>query len=68
MKPPQPAWRDAGLAAARDPHARIPCPRCGEAELHIEDHPGVAGVIERWLRCPACGAHEAIRLRRPDTA
>jgi hypothetical protein len=59
---------DVATAAVIEPHARsIPCLRCGEQPVRIEEHE--ARVIEgqhlRVLRaqCPRCGAKRAIYFR-----
>jgi hypothetical protein len=59
-------WADAGSALAHNPEAQVPCPRCGQAPLLVEDIPNTADphYQERRLRCPACNATNAIRRRR----
>lgn len=60
-------WVAAGTALAIDPLARVICPRCGSASLTVQDTPlGQTGGVERHLRCPTCGAYEAILMRRPQ--
>lgn len=59
-------WAAAGSALVRDPRAQVPCPRCGQASLLVEDVPAPDPTHqERRLRCPACKATSAIRMRRP---
>lgn len=61
-------WVAAGTALVVDPLARVACPRCGSACITVQDAPLVqTGGVERHLRCPACGAYEAILMRRPQS-
>lgn len=61
-------WAAAGSVLVRDPKAQMPCPRCGQASLIVDDIPGTtdSGYQERRLRCPACNATNVIRMRRPE--
>jgi len=59
---------DVTTAAVIEPHARsIPCPRCGEAPVRIEEHDAreIDGQHLRVVgaRCPRCGAKRAIYFR-----
>jgi uncharacterized C2H2 Zn-finger protein len=60
-------WIQAAKTLADDPSAKVPCPRCSAESLQVEDVPNPADpeVMERILRCPRCGAMNALRLRRP---
>lgn len=60
-------WIDAGIALAKNPHAKVLCPNCGGAHLDVEDVPYDDGssMFARYLRCHRCGAIEILdRLRR----
>lgn len=58
-------WIEAGKILAVDPKAVVKCPDCGEADLEIFDTPADATHIERHMRCPRCGAYNAL-LKRTD--
>jgi predicted RNA-binding Zn-ribbon protein involved in translation (DUF1610 family) len=53
-------WIEAGKILAVDPKAVVKCPDCGEAELTVFDAPSGAARIERHMRCPKCGAYNAL--------
>jgi len=59
-------WIEAGRTLATDAEAQVSCPRCGLTALVVTDAspPDDPTLIERHLRCPGCGAYNAIRLRR----
>ena len=59
-------WIDAGKTLAVDPQAVVKCPDCGKAELTIFDTPTGASHVERHMRCPKCGAYNALLKRNPD--
>ncbi|QKD04550.1 hypothetical protein [Mesorhizobium loti] len=53
-------WIEAGKILAVDPRTIIKCPDCGEAELTVLDTPADATHIDRHIRCPGCGAYNAL--------
>ena len=59
-------WIDAGKILAVDPTATVVCPRCGNADLVVHDVSASPTTIERHLRCPVCGAYNAILMKRPQ--
>lgn len=66
MKTESSRWIEAGKILAENPGAKVLCPRNQDAELVVKDespsdHPE---IVERHMRCPKCGAYNAIRLRR----
>ena len=58
-------WIEAGKTLAADPDAKVRCPRCGGDHLLVQDVPAGPTKIERHLRCPSCGAYNAILMKRP---
>lgn len=57
-------WIDAGKILAVDPSASVDCPDCGKAKLEVVD--GRSGeLLERWMKCPACGSFNTLRMIRP---
>jgi len=60
-------WIEAAKQLAADPAAAVRCPRCDQADLIVHDVPFERdpSQLERVLRCPACGAMSALRMRRP---
>ena len=57
-------WAEAAKILAADPTAQVLCPRHGDGYLVVTDVPGPSGVVERYLRCPVCGATNVIRNPR----
>ncbi len=57
-------WLEAGKTLGADPRASVPCPQCRAADLVVEDVP-FDGGFERILRCPECGATNALLVRGP---
>ncbi|BAV52096.1 hypothetical protein MesoLj113a_53920 [Mesorhizobium sp. 113-1-2] len=53
-------WIEAGEVLALDPKAVVKCPECGEADLTVFDTKAGRDHIERHMRCPKCGAHNAL--------
>ncbi|TGS10656.1 hypothetical protein EN852_024475 [Mesorhizobium sp. M2E.F.Ca.ET.209.01.1.1] len=53
-------WISAGSLLAVDPKAGVKCPECGEADLEVVDTKGGEDHIERHMRCPKCGAYNAL--------
>jgi len=59
-------WVEAGKILGGDPTRAVPCPNCGKANLEVIDALLADGSgLERYLRCPACGANVAILMRNP---
>ena len=58
-------WVRAALILSADSDAEVICPECGQGVLEVGDiESGMAdGLIERVIRCPSCGARNAIRQR-----
>jgi hypothetical protein len=54
-------WIEAGKILVADATAKVCCPRCGEADLVVQDVQ-IGDRIERHLRCPKCGGYNAILL------
>ena len=56
-------WVEAGKALAADPRAQVACPRHGDGFLVMDDvrNPQDPTQVERYLRCPACGAYNVLR-------
>jgi hypothetical protein len=56
-------WVEAAKILAADPKAKVRCPRNQDGFLEVED--GVTSTrprhIERYLRCPMCGATNVIK-------
>lgn len=66
MKDRRKKWIEAGNRLAEDPTRVVSCPACGKATLEVFDVPlGDTGGVERYLRCPACGATESLLIRHP---
>jgi hypothetical protein len=62
MKESSRRWLDAGITLAKNPSAQVLCPQCEAARLTVTD--AFAGdCIERWMRCPACGAYNTLLNR-----
>ena len=59
-------WIEAGKLIAKDRLARVLCPRFEHAYLEVEDIPNPADPeeLERIMKCPECGATNALRIRR----
>ncbi len=51
-------WVEAAKILAADPTAHVSCPRHGDGILEVIDVPvpGDPDTVERYLRCPVCGA------------
>ena len=62
-------WVEAAKTLSADPSAQVLCPRNGDAYLTVEDvaDPADPTRVERYLRCPTCGAYNVIRSPRPST-
>jgi len=60
-------WIEAGKTLAASPLTQVPCPRCEDSCLEIQDvrSPNAPEELERIMRCPKCGAVNVLRLRRP---
>jgi hypothetical protein len=58
-------WPEAGKILAEDPTAKVRCPRNADDYLMVIDASSAedAMLIERHLRCPTCGAYNAIRIK-----
>jgi hypothetical protein len=54
-------WVEAAKILAADRSARVLCPRHGDGYLEVTDVPLGDGKVERYLRCPICGATNVIR-------
>ncbi len=57
-------WIEAGKILAEDPDASVMCPENLCAPLDVIDSPHPAGLaeLERHMRCPKCGAYNAMLL------
>lgn len=66
MKEESIRWIEAGEILALNPQAKVICPKNLDAELIITDVslPGDSQTIERHMRCPKCGAYNALRLKK----
>ncbi|MDX8460738.1 hypothetical protein [Mesorhizobium humile] len=53
-------WIKAGSLLATDPKASIKCPECDEADLEVCDTKAGDDHVERHMRCPKCGAYNAL--------
>jgi len=53
-------WIKAGSLLAVDPKASVKCPECGDADLEVSDTKAREDHIERHMRCPKCGAYNAL--------
>jgi hypothetical protein len=60
-------WIEAGKILANNPEAKVLCPKNADGFLTVTDasSPVNTLVIERHIRCPVCGAYNAIRINRP---
>ena len=56
-------WIDAGKILAVDSKAVVKCPDCDEANLDLYDSKVDATHFERHMRCPKCGAFNALFKR-----
>ena len=58
------SWIAAGVVLANDPNVDVDCPVCGMAKLFVRDIRRSAGSseFERLLKCPSCGARNALRM------
>jgi hypothetical protein len=61
-------WIQAGIALASDPRALVKCPRCDGAYPTVSDeqYAGDREMFSRIIRCPTCGAEEALERMRTD--
>ena len=59
-------WVDAASRLSEDPTAKVRCPRNGDEFLTVRDVPNPANPtqVERYLRCPGCGATNVVRAPR----
>lgn len=57
-------WIEAGKLIASSSAALVDCPRCGNAKLLVTDTAASDDptLVERHMRCPRCGAYNAVRL------
>jgi hypothetical protein len=55
-------WVEAAKVLAADPRAQVLCPRHGDGYLEVSDValPDGSGQVDRYLRCPVCGATNVI--------
>jgi DNA-directed RNA polymerase subunit RPC12/RpoP len=58
-------WIEAGKALARDPAARVKCPRCEKGALTLREYEAFEGAKERVIRCDKCGARQFMRMPAP---
>jgi hypothetical protein len=68
MKPESSRWIEAGKILSENPNAKVLCPKNLDAELVVTDESpkGHPEIVERHMRCPKCGAYNAIRLHQPE--
>jgi|EndMetStandDraft_9_1072997.scaffolds.fasta_scaffold1348207_1 uncharacterized Zn finger protein len=59
-------WIKAGSLLAIDPKIRVKCPECGEADLDVFDTKAGEDHFERHMRCPKCGAYNALYKHTGD--
>ena len=62
-------WIEAAKVLSDDATALVRCPRCLEGPLLVRDIRNKLDpeLLERVLTCSACGAMNALRMRRPAT-
>ena len=58
-------WVEAGKVLGTIPTALVRCPHCQAENLVVEDIPNPRNPIEfeRTMRCPKCGAMNALLMR-----
>lgn len=63
-------WIEAGKILAENPNARVVCPEKQDAELVVTDASPQNNpeIIERYMRCPKCGASNSLLIRKKDGA
>jgi len=59
-------WVEAGIALAGDSKTEVKCPVCVAGTLIVVDikRDDDSTEFERLMTCPACGARNALRMRR----
>lgn len=59
-------WIEAGKILAADAKAHVLCPVCQVGVLEVSDVRSAndSTQLERHMRCPACRAHNFLRLTR----
>ncbi|MFD2057897.1 hypothetical protein ACFSQT_33870 [Mesorhizobium calcicola] len=60
-------WIEAGKVLAVNPDAIVRCPDCGEADLDVLNTKAGATHFERHMRCPKCGAYNALLKSNGET-
>lgn len=60
-------WINAGTILARNPESKVKCPYCQKKNLKVQDVGSESDpeLLERYMRCSACGSWNVLRLRRP---
>lgn len=53
-------WIDAGIILGNDPHAKVKCPECLNADLTVWDQPLGEDRIERHMKCLSCGEYNSL--------
>lgn len=63
----QQRWLDAAKLIGSDAQEKVLCPKCQDAYLNVFDAyaENDSNLLERRMTCPSCGAHNAMRMRRP---
>ena len=56
-------WIEAGKTLGRNPDAKVSCPHCKNADLSVTDSHAGNTNTERHMRCPKCGAYNALLIR-----
>lgn len=56
-------WIKAGIELSRDPTLKVPCPDCDGGHLLVSDvYNAGSDIVERVMRCSACGSSNSIRM------
>jgi uncharacterized C2H2 Zn-finger protein len=60
-------WVKAGSLISEDPKGLVKCPKCQKEYLEVQDIRDRSDpeLLERYMKCPLCGAWNVLRLRRP---
>jgi hypothetical protein len=51
-------WIKAVISIDADAPGQVLCPKCEKADLVAEDICVKGRKVERWVRCPGCGAQD----------
>ncbi len=66
MKEETQRWVKAGELISNDPQSMVKCPKCRKENLEVEDirADSEPELLERYMKCPSCGAWNVMRLCR----